>query len=196
MSKKQEILSIAKDLIYSKGYQATSISDILSAGNIGKGQFYYYFSSKYDLGLAVVEDFVQSWEQKLIIDILQTSEHPVTKLNHMLDWTINYHSKMNSKTGCPFGNLALEMSEHDEMFRLKVQYFFEKWIAAVQKVLTEMVALNLLDEYDTEKHAQTIVAMLEGGFLLMKNQQHMKSFLNVVDIIRQQYNLKSLVTHS
>lgn len=85
MSKQQEILSIAREVIHSKGYRATSISDILSAAKIGKGQFYHYFSSKHDLGLAVVENFIQEWNQKLILEILKSNDDPVSKLNNMLD---------------------------------------------------------------------------------------------------------------
>ncbi|WP_342601930.1 TetR/AcrR family transcriptional regulator [Peribacillus sp. FSL E2-0159] len=190
MSKQQEILTIAREVIHSKGYQATSISDTLSAAKIGKGQFYHYFSSKHDLGLAVVENLIQDWDQKLILDILKSGDDPVSKLNNMLDWTVSYHSEMDSKTGCPFGNLAIEMSEHDEHFRLKIQQFFERWIDGIQNVLDEMVEKKLFnDTIDTEKHAQTLIAMLEGGILLMKSQQDMKWFLNVVEVIRQQYNL-------
>ncbi|MGM0890851.1 MAG: TetR/AcrR family transcriptional regulator [Bacillota bacterium] len=190
MSKQQEILTIAREVIHSKGYQATSISDTLSAAKIGKGQFYHYFSSKRDLGLAVVENLIQEWDQKLILDILKSGDDPVSKLNNMLDWTVSYHSEMDSKTGCPFGNLAIEMSEHDEHFRLKIQHFFERWIDGIQNVLDEMVEKNLFnDTIDPEKHAQTLIAMLEGGILLMKSQQDMKWFLNVVEVIRHQYNL-------
>jgi TetR/AcrR family transcriptional repressor of nem operon len=64
MSKKQEIISIAGEFIHSKGYQATSIDDILPAANIEKGQFYHYFSSKYGPGLAVVENLVQEWDRQ------------------------------------------------------------------------------------------------------------------------------------
>lgn len=144
MSKQQEILSIAREVIHSKGYRATSISDILSAAKIGKGQFYHYFSSKHDLGLAVVENFIQEWNQKLILEILKSNDDPVSKLNNMLDWTVSYHSEMDSKTGCPFGNLSIEMSGHDEQFRLKIQHFFECWIDGIQNLLDEMVEKNYL----------------------------------------------------
>jgi TetR/AcrR family transcriptional repressor of nem operon len=190
MSKKQEIISIAREIIHSKGYQATSISDILHAANIGKGQFYHYFSSKYDLGLAVVEDLIQEWDRQLIVGIFQSTEEPKSKLNKMLDWAITFHAGMENKPGCPIGNLAIEMSEHDETFRVKIQHFIERWIGAVETALDEMVKQNQLDStIDTKKSAEAMIATIEGGILLMKNQLNIQVLINVIDVIRKQFNL-------
>ncbi len=190
MSRKQEIISIARKVIYSKGYQATSISDILLAANIGKGQFYHYFSSKYDLGLAVVEDLIQEWDQQLIMGVFQSSIEPESKLSKMLDRTLTFHTKIGKNSGCPIGNLAIEMSEHDETFRIKIQYIFEHWIGAVETTLDEMVKQGRLDStIDTKKSAQAMIAMIEGGILLMKNQQNIHYLINVIDVIRKQFKL-------
>ena len=170
MSKKQEIISIARDVIHSKGYQATSINDILQAAHIGKGQFYYYFSSKYDLGVAVVEDLIQEWNQQLIVDILQSADKPKVKLSKMLDWAIRSHAEAEKKSGCPLGNLAIEMSEHEEEFRVKIQHFFECWIEGVKTALEGMIKQHQLDStIDSKKRAQALIAMIQGGTLLMKN---------------------------
>jgi TetR/AcrR family transcriptional repressor of nem operon len=190
MSRKKEIISIAREIIYSKGYQATSVSDILLAANIGKGQFYHYFSSKYDLGLAVVEDLVQEWDQQLIIGIFQSTIEPVAKLNKMLDRILTFHTETANKSGCPIGNLAIEMSEHDETFRVKIQSIIEHWIGAVEVTLDEMVKQGQLEStIDTKKSAQAMIAMIEGGVLLMKNHQNIHFLINVIDVIRKQYNL-------
>lgn len=190
MSRKQEIISIARNIIHTKGYQATSVSDILNASNIGKGQFYHYFSSKYDLGLAVVEDLIHEWDGQLINGILKSEEEPKSKLNKMLDWATTFHAEMEKKRGCPIGNLAIEMSEHDETFRVKIEQFFDRWFLGIEVVLDEMIKQNQLDPaIDTKKSAQTIVAMIEGGVLLMKNQQDTKLLQNIFDVIRRQYNL-------
>ena len=190
MSKKLEIISIAREIIHSKGYQATSINDILQAAQIGKGQFYHYFSSKYELGLAVVEDLLQDWSHLLIKDILQSSKEPTARLNDMLDRTLQYHSEMTEKQGCPIGNLAIEMSEHDETFRVQIEQFFNQWIDSVKLALDEMVQQNQLDATtDTYKSAQAIVSMVEGGILLMKNQQNIGLLGNVFDVIRSTYQL-------
>jgi TetR/AcrR family transcriptional regulator, transcriptional repressor for nem operon len=190
MSKKQEIISIAKNIIHCKGYQATSISDILHAANIGKGQFYHYFSSKYDLGLAVMENLMEEWDHQLILNILQSSEDPKLKINKMLDWILTYHAGKEEKSGCPIGNLTIEMSEHDETFRLKLDHFFKRWIGSIETVLEEMVKQNQLHStVDIRKSAEAIVAMIEGGILLMKSQQDISILMNVIDVIRQQFHL-------
>ena len=190
MSKKQEIISIAKNIIHCKGYQATSISDILHAANIGKGQFYHYFSSKYDLGLAVMENLIEEWDHQLILNILQSSKDPKLKINKMLDWILTYHAGKEEKSGCPIGNLTIEMSEHDETFRLKLDHFFKRWIGSIETVLEEMVKQNQLHStVDIRKSAEAIVAMIEGGILLMKSQQDISILMNVIDVIRQQFHL-------
>ena len=190
MSKKQDIISIAKNIIHCKGYQATSISDILHAANIGKGQFYHYFSSKYDLGLAVMENLIEEWDHQLILNILQSSEDPKLKINKMLDWILTYHAGKLEKSGCPIGNLTIEMSEHDETFRLKLDHFFKRWIGSIETVLEEMVKQNQLHStVDIRKSAEAIVAMIEGGILLMKSQQDISILMNVIDVIRQQFHL-------
>lgn len=181
MTKKEEIITATARLIHSKGYESTSLKDILSEAEIGKGQFYHYFSSKRELGIAVVDHFVASWHQHLIEDILRSTGTGREKLERMLDWAVEYHEKQAKLHGCPFGNLALEMSEHDETFREKVNGLLHSWIESLDDVLKEFVDGNSL------KHAQTIVAQLEGGILLMKNYQDVTILRNIADTIRGYY---------
>ncbi|MGL1892837.1 MAG: TetR/AcrR family transcriptional regulator [Spirochaetaceae bacterium] len=49
ISKKQELINIAGELFYTKGYSKTSIQNIIDRANIAKGTFYHYFKSKEDL---------------------------------------------------------------------------------------------------------------------------------------------------
>jgi len=189
-SKKQEIIRIAREVIHLKGYQATSVSDIMAATNIGKGQFYHYFQSKHDLGLAVVEDLVKDWEGQLIIGILNTSDDPVTKLNRMLQWAETSHAEMEIKYGCAMGNLAIEMSAQDEEFRVKIKEFFNHWVNSVADILTEMIEDHQLDEsINPKKNAESIVAMIEGGILLMVSRQNIQVLQDIFEVIKQQYHL-------
>lgn len=44
--RKQELLNIAYDMFLTKGYDNTSVDDIINKANIAKGTYYYYFASK------------------------------------------------------------------------------------------------------------------------------------------------------
>lgn len=54
-SRRKEILETAQQLFYQKGYEQTSIQDLLTAIGIAKGTFYHYFSSKQ----ALLEELVE-----------------------------------------------------------------------------------------------------------------------------------------
>lgn len=55
--KRDRILEVAKDLILSKGYTKTSISEITKRCNFSKGSFYSYFSSKEEMLSAIIDEF-------------------------------------------------------------------------------------------------------------------------------------------
>ena len=54
-AKRNEILDVALQLIYSKGYEKMTIQDILDQLQISKGAFYHYFDSKIEVLEAVIE---------------------------------------------------------------------------------------------------------------------------------------------
>ncbi|MGD7009278.1 TetR/AcrR family transcriptional regulator [Metabacillus sp. 84] len=113
----------AREVIHSKGYKAAGVNDIMTYAHIGKGQFY---SSKHDLGLAVVEQLTRKWEEK-IVGIIQADGAPQEKLSGMLNWIIGYHKQANDYSECPIGNLALEMSEQDEEFYVFSESGLKLW---------------------------------------------------------------------
>ncbi|ARK28916.1 TetR/AcrR family transcriptional regulator [Halalkalibacter krulwichiae] len=51
--RKQHVIQMAHQLFIDKGFQATSIQDILDYANISKGTFYNYFASKNELLMAI-----------------------------------------------------------------------------------------------------------------------------------------------
>lgn len=52
----QEIVSVATQIFYEKGYQGASLQDLADRVGILKGSVYYYIASKQDLLVAVIEE--------------------------------------------------------------------------------------------------------------------------------------------
>jgi TetR/AcrR family transcriptional repressor of nem operon len=70
--------------------------------------------------------------------------------------------------GCPFGNLALELSTMDEPVRDKVRAIFDGYRAYFERALTEAVAQGALVPIDVQDTAQALVAYFQGALVLAK----------------------------
>lgn len=57
--RRREILVAARELFVKKGYDQTSVNDILKIVDIAKGTFYYYFASKEEVLEAIILDIVE-----------------------------------------------------------------------------------------------------------------------------------------
>lgn len=53
------ILQKASELIYAKGYQNTSVDDIIATTQVTKGAFYYHFRTKDEMGIAIINEILK-----------------------------------------------------------------------------------------------------------------------------------------
>ena len=67
MGAKEKIVAEASQLIHTKGFNNTSVQDILDAASVTKSNFYYHFDSKEQLGFDVLGGRMR-WFNELIIE--------------------------------------------------------------------------------------------------------------------------------
>ena len=60
---RQQLLNAAWKLFYEKGYQDTTLDDILKEAHCSKGRFYYYFHAKAELLDSMYELFDEKYEE-------------------------------------------------------------------------------------------------------------------------------------
>jgi AcrR family transcriptional regulator len=56
--RRSELIACAQKLFYSRGYESTSVRDIVDEVGVAKGTFYYYFDSKTGVLEAVVDELI------------------------------------------------------------------------------------------------------------------------------------------
>ncbi len=76
------ILSAALTIFARSGYHGTSMDQIAEQAELGKATLYYYFKSKEDLLLALLEEGMRSFFQQLE-EAWQTAESPVEKIQQV-----------------------------------------------------------------------------------------------------------------
>src|SRR6516162_9126905 len=107
---KERILAAAKELFLARGYAATTVDAICEKAELTKGSFYYFFDSKEDLGLAVLEWSIGQGMQMLAsgpyVRIVDPIEKAFAFLKHLEKRCPEIWSG-----GCLLGSFSLELAD-------------------------------------------------------------------------------------
>ncbi|ASZ13988.1 TetR/AcrR family transcriptional regulator [Chitinophaga pendula] len=126
------ILSKALELVYRNGYQSTSVDDIIANTKVTKGAFYYHFSSKDDMGLAMINDVMYPGMREVMIKPLIQSAAPITDLYKMMETLLKDEQHFDVAFGCPAINLIEEMSPLNAEFNKALSKLSLEWQKAIQ----------------------------------------------------------------
>jgi AcrR family transcriptional regulator len=169
---RQIILQAAFEEIHRYGFQAASLNSILEKTNLTKGALFHHFSSKQELGYAVVDTILLEQAISSLCKPLQDAEDPVEFLQNYLRDKIG-RLKKNSKTlecGCPINNLAQEMSPLDEGFRVRIEKIYQTWRDSIAQALEKGKSAGLVKrDVDSRGVAIFFIACFQGLIGTMKN---------------------------
>jgi TetR/AcrR family transcriptional regulator, transcriptional repressor for nem operon len=186
MAKEDTRLAIIREgarLIHSKGYNNTGLSDILTSARVPKGSFYFYFKSKDDFGLAVIDHY-WAFIEGMGKSYLEGSGTPLERLAGFIDAYENIFEKMHLSCGCPIGNLMQEMSDLSEAFREKVGDVYSRMKGALERCIEEAKESGEVPaDIDPADAAQFILDSWEGAIMhmkLAKSREPLKVFRRMV----------------
>ncbi len=108
-----EALEQAMQVFWSKGYEATTLSDLISAMGISKSSFYDTFGSKHELFLSAIDRYRSTMARRLI-DVLEGDMPGREALATVFRTYVESALNGNGRRGCFVGNCASEQAPHDE----------------------------------------------------------------------------------
>lgn len=129
---RRAILEKAFELIYTKGYQTTSVDDIISNTNVTKGAFYYHFETKDDMGLAIINEIVKPTMQEAFIQPLLNARDPLKEIFHMIKDLLFNNPYLKIEHGCPAGNLTQEMAPWNQQFSQALSEIMLEWQKTIE----------------------------------------------------------------
>ncbi|NJB83359.1 TetR/AcrR family transcriptional regulator [Wenyingzhuangia aestuarii] len=132
---RQTILKKSFELIYQKGYQATSIDEIIATTQVTKGAFYYHFKTKDAMGIAIINEIVKPIMERTYITPLQTTLDPLAEIYTMTQSLLLENSFLKLEYGCPAGNLAQEMTPWNVEFSKALHQLITSWQTAIEESL-------------------------------------------------------------
>ena len=190
---RDQVLDAAGRLIHLQGYHCTSLDDVLRESGVGKGNFYYHFKSKEELGYAIIDRLVRGFvERTLGPAFADPDADPVAQIHDVLDRVLDTQRQRNCIGGCPMGNLASELSDVHEGFRKRLAEVFVAWRVTMAQALRRGQATGRLSaDCDPEGAASFLVAALEGAILMSKVTKDIEVMERCVKELKQHLTLYS-----
>ncbi len=186
-SKRDDLIRVGRDIVVRHGFNATGLSHILSTAGVPKGSFYYYFESKEDFGLAIIEDFVNEYQRKLTASLGNRQLSPLERLTQYFELGIAEMETSHCTSGCLIGNLAQEMSAQNELFRNRLNQVFTAWEDQFADCIEDAYAAGALAERcDALKLARFVLSGWQGAMLRAKVMQSTEPLYTFIQILFEQ----------
>lgn len=157
------ILQKSFELIYRKGYQATSIDEIIATTQVTKGAFYYHFKTKDDMGLSLINEVLYPGMYNVMIKPLEEGKDPVKAIYKVMENLLNDFVFFNPDYGCPAINLIEEMSPMNATFKKALSRLVKQWQTAIVAALNKGQADNLFASTFVPEEVAMVVISGYGG---------------------------------
>lgn len=116
--RKNEIVTICRDLFLKNGYNNTSVDDIVSKINVAKGLFYYYFPKKESVLYEIANQFVENFRVKINL-ISNKKIHPTIKLNEIFSFCFSEIKENQQLLSILNTNRTIKNIEEDIEYKLR-----------------------------------------------------------------------------
>lgn len=173
---KERILNATQDLLWDIGYEAMSPAKVMKKSGVGQGSLYHHFSGKEDLSYQAIKrtcDSMQATFDALFDDL---SLSPLERVRHYL------LKERNGLKGCRIGRLTHEPAFANPPLCEPAAHFFAHVLARIEDLLNQAQHNEELPpELAPQPLAATIVATIQGGYILSRATGNNKAITMAVD---------------
>lgn len=157
--RREQILTAALDVIVEKGYEKSRMDDIVTASNLSKGAIYWYFKSKKEVYLALVNHWVIHYSANLNY-IVEDRQSAAQQLQALFTFFVNQYQD-NPR---PFKALMefWSLAARDDDVQQKMHRVYTEFLNLIESILITGVEFGEFDLSDTKIAALSIMVNIEG----------------------------------
>ncbi len=170
MDSRERLIAAMSDLMWERGYAATSPRDVRARSGVGQGSMYHHFQGKRDLALAAL--------QRSCADLLPGTEQVLLAPGDPMEKLAAYLRPRPALKGCKVGRMTQDpLVAGDPGLLAPVADAFAAVHDSLTGVIREAVALGELnDTVDPAHLAYALSATIQGGYVLAIAAQDSRLF--------------------
>jgi TetR/AcrR family transcriptional repressor of nem operon len=171
---RERILAAAEPLILRQGFAGTSLDDILDATGLTKGAFFHHFQDKAGFARALIERYARNdfaTLERLSAEAEAASADPLEQTLLFIKSFEDFVAGLSEPIiGCLFATYTYESLQFAPAINEFIAQSLRRWSALYEKKF-EAVLRRYRPAKPTSARelSETIMAILEGGFILARN---------------------------
>jgi TetR/AcrR family transcriptional regulator, transcriptional repressor for nem operon len=187
-SSRERLVEAALYLFWLQGYASTGVAEILSRANVRSGTFYYFFKTKENLLLAVLERYIETLDLVVTGPVFAQIADPILRIFGILEFYRHNLIRTGCTYGCPIGRLALEIPEQQTEVHKLLADNFDGWTAAIEGCLRDAQE-QLPASLDLKELSQFVLTVMEGGVMQARAHRSLEPFDASVRQLRNYFGL-------
>lgn len=177
------ILQKAFELIYVKGYQTTSIDEILATTQVTKGAFYYHFKNKEEMGLAIINELLKPSFNSNFIKPLEKEANTPKALYNMIYELLMKSDFMKVEYGCPASNFTQEMAPWNKEFTVALNALSEQWKDAIASAVEKGKKAGMIKP---KINGEQVAIFIISGYWGIRNIGKLKNHTSIYQVYLKQ----------
>jgi TetR/AcrR family transcriptional regulator, transcriptional repressor for nem operon len=158
---RSEVLDRAMALFWTRGYEATSIHDLVEATGVNRGSIYATFGDKKGLFLAVLDHYLETVAKSMMAEL--SDPDPRRAIERMFDSLIRRTSDPKFPRGCFITNTSLECPGSGDEITRKIAEAIGQQESAIYRVLRRGQAEgSLASTLDARALARFFLGVAQG----------------------------------
>ena len=170
---RDRILDAAEELVISNGFHATTVDAVLAAADASKGAFFHHFSSKADLGRALVDRYASADLELLeeyMVAAEGASDDPADQLvDFIRRFEESAHELVGDEPGCLYALFVYERVPEAAGLSQIVVDAIRAWR---ERIVAKLQAIDPrppnLEGVDLAALADHVFATFEGAYVLAR----------------------------
>jgi TetR/AcrR family transcriptional repressor of nem operon len=177
---KEATLDLALQAFWARGYEATSIQDLVDCTGVNRASLYATYGDKRALFLAALEKYDDN--RRRMLASFAARHAPREAIRKLFDEFTEDIGTDGGNKGCFMTNTALELAAHDAEIRKVVgvaqadlEAFFERMVAAGKRTG------EIGSEIDATTASRSLLALLIGVVVLVRSRPEPALLESIVD---------------
>jgi TetR/AcrR family transcriptional repressor of nem operon len=163
-----DALDKAMQVFWHKGYEATSMGDLLSAMNLNRGSLYDTFGDKRTLFLKVMDRYCTTFVGPKF-SLLDQPGPALPTLRQFINDITERGLADPQRRGCFISNTVMELSSHEKEIAVTLRQALKLAEDAFFKILTRAKKQGeLKDDKDPRALARFLTTMMQGTVVMIK----------------------------